>query len=263
MNDITRELRTLEWVREESLNAAGNLKRFVATETALQIVTVESLTAGMISKTLMDVPRYGAALYGGFIVYDTDAKRQMVNVLTKGVYSEKTALEMATGALQSTRATLAIAVTGDAMPDVVNLDALGVVYIAVAVQFNNIIHAQTMTLTTCTAIPEMQTLCNQWKRLRRDEFPAAQIVAMTADIIRMYTVATACRFALQFIQNLKIDLKGKNFGVAKELYDQECHSSKPLYRHLNIEAPFCNPKDESPVQQPRRRSARRQIQRYN
>ena len=55
----------------------------------LNIVTAESLTAGMIAATLVDLaPGYGSYVYGGHAVYDSDAKRQFLGVTQGDVYTE-------------------------------------------------------------------------------------------------------------------------------------------------------------------------------
>ena len=46
----------------------------------LKLVTIESLTSGMIISNLVNIPNFGGSIYGGFAVYDTDAKRRFVGV---------------------------------------------------------------------------------------------------------------------------------------------------------------------------------------
>ena len=70
----------------------------------------------MIFSTLVDVPGFGAEVYGGHAVYDTDAKRQFLNVHVPNVYSAEAADEMTRGALASGRAMVGVAVTGHAAP---------------------------------------------------------------------------------------------------------------------------------------------------
>jgi PncC family amidohydrolase len=82
----------------------------------LSVATAESLTGGLIFSTLADVPIGGKTKYGCFSVYDTDAKRVFLGVEENDVYTHKCATEMAIGVLKNSNATLAIAVTGNAMP---------------------------------------------------------------------------------------------------------------------------------------------------
>lgn len=101
----------------------------------LSVATAESLTAGLIASTLVDVPRLSGLVYGGCIVYDSDAKRVMLKVATPNVYSEACAAEMATGLLAATRASVAVAVTGHAsVATPADFDLLGVVDVGVAVR---------------------------------------------------------------------------------------------------------------------------------
>ena len=102
-------------------------------ETGLNIITAESLTAGLMASTLIDVPGMGLHVYGGFIVYDTDAKRHWLDVDTPGVYSTTTAIQMVLGALTNSRAMVAVSVTGNAMTTPENTDKLGDVFIGVAI----------------------------------------------------------------------------------------------------------------------------------
>jgi PncC family amidohydrolase len=104
----------------------------------LQLATAESLTGGMILSTLVDVPLGGAYKYGGFGVYDTDAKRLFLGVREPDVYTHACTRQMAAGVLQNSNATIAVAVSGNAMPeqglmyDDDHLKMLGEVFIAVA-----------------------------------------------------------------------------------------------------------------------------------
>jgi nicotinamide mononucleotide (NMN) deamidase PncC len=96
------------------------LKELIAksahTDRPLQVATAESLTAGLIFATLGDIPMAGAHKYGSFSVYDTDAKRMFLGVHAPDVYTHRCATEMALGVLRNSNATLAIAVSGNAMP---------------------------------------------------------------------------------------------------------------------------------------------------
>ena len=98
----------------------------------LQVCTSESLTAGMIMSTLVDIPWGGYLKYGAFAVYDTDAKRVFNKVSVDNVYTHRCAKEMAVGILKNSNASLAIAVTGNAMPLNDHVDMLGEVFIGVA-----------------------------------------------------------------------------------------------------------------------------------
>eukprot|EP00929_Paragymnodinium_shiwhaense_P039093 TRINITY_DN20565_c0_g1_i6.p1 TRINITY_DN20565_c0_g1~~TRINITY_DN20565_c0_g1_i6.p1 ORF type:complete len:208 (-),score=28.85 TRINITY_DN20565_c0_g1_i6:282-905(-) len=60
----------------------------------------------------------GALIYGGYVAYDSDAKRQFLGVGEADVYSARCAREMAERALAESRALVAVAVTGFAGPTV-------------------------------------------------------------------------------------------------------------------------------------------------
>lgn len=119
----------------EEINQAGKLLLDELKARQLNVVTAESLTAGMIVSSLVNVPNYGAYVYGGFATYDSDAKRQFLGVRVGDVYTRECSLEMAIGALLHSRALVAVAVTGKAGPvDKGDLDSLGVVDVGVSIR---------------------------------------------------------------------------------------------------------------------------------
>lgn len=97
-----------------------------------KIVSIESLTCGMIFSTLVDVPFGGVYKYGNFGVYDTKAKVQFIDLRVGDVYTHQCAKEMALGGLKNSNATIAIAVTGNSMPSYSHKDKIGEVYMAIA-----------------------------------------------------------------------------------------------------------------------------------
>ena len=85
------------------------------------IVTAESCTGGLIAGALTDVPGSSAAVFGGYITYANEAKSGMIGVdreliRAHGAVSEQVARAMAEGALRTSGAAIAIAVTGIAGP---------------------------------------------------------------------------------------------------------------------------------------------------
>jgi len=135
---IYRPSNLLEFLEIKTYDIAFDLLTSLRTYN-LNIVTVESLTAGMISKMLVDIPTFGPFIYGGFIVHDSDAKRMFVKVNTPDVYTHETAKQMAEGALDNSRAMVALAVTGKAGPFIKSdmSTALGVVHIGVSIRSTN------------------------------------------------------------------------------------------------------------------------------
>jgi nicotinamide-nucleotide amidase len=85
------------------------------------IVTAESCTGGLIAGALTDVPGSSDAVFGGYITYANEAKSGMIGVdraliRAHGAVSEQVARAMAEGALKTSGASVAIAVTGIAGP---------------------------------------------------------------------------------------------------------------------------------------------------
>ncbi len=85
------------------------------------VAAAESCTGGMISAALTDVPGSSAVVDRGFVTYTNEAKHEMLGVATElidthGAVSEEVASAMAAGALQHSRAEIAVSVTGIAGP---------------------------------------------------------------------------------------------------------------------------------------------------
>lgn len=90
--------------------------------TGRTLATAESCTGGGLSYWLTSVPGSSDWFERGFITYSNAAKIEMLGVTAQtiekcGAVSEKTALEMAEGALQHSHANLSIAITGIAGPE--------------------------------------------------------------------------------------------------------------------------------------------------
>ena len=87
----------------------------------IRIATAESCTGGMISAALTDVAGSSDVFDRGFVTYSNAAKADMLGVRKRtlaefGAVSEEVAREMADGALERSRASLAVSVTGIAGP---------------------------------------------------------------------------------------------------------------------------------------------------
>lgn len=88
----------------------------------LLLCTAESCTAGLVASSVADVPGSGSVLEISFTVYSPEAKILNLGVAaetieTCGLTSEEVATEMALGALEKSRATIALANTGKASSD--------------------------------------------------------------------------------------------------------------------------------------------------
>ncbi|MBN1777359.1 MAG: CinA family protein [Clostridiales bacterium] len=91
-----------------------------AARRGITLATAESLTAGLISATVADVPGASQILLGGVIGYALDVKRGVLQVegIDEGnVVSADCARQMAAGARRLTGAKLAVSATGVAGPD--------------------------------------------------------------------------------------------------------------------------------------------------
>lgn len=103
----------------------------------LTIATAESLTAGMLSSTLAEVPGASATLRGGVVAYSNMSKHKVLNVpadilATNGAVDAQTAKYMASGVRELFQTDLGIATTGVAGPDQSEGKAVGIVFVALA-----------------------------------------------------------------------------------------------------------------------------------
>lgn len=233
-----------EVARTESLEAAASLKK-ILTNNKLNIVTAESLTAGMIAKTLVDLPGEGACIYGGFIVYDTDAKRQFIGVDTRGVYSVLTAQQMAAGALEKSRAMVAVSVSGDAMPYPENKEVLGNIFIGVALRLSDKILVSGKHISICD-INQVKNICDAWKTLNKTatnrlsaSYAPFQYTSIIADYIRLKTTAEACKEAKLFIEDAIAS--SVIWGhLSQEPYDSLCAPSWIIEANISPNIKYVN-----------------------
>ena len=102
----------------------------------LTLATGESLTAGLVSATLAEVPGCSAVLRGGVVAYQPDVKADLLGVpqeaLAQGIVSEQVALALAQGAARVLGADIGIGTTGVAGPDPHDGQPVGTVWIAVS-----------------------------------------------------------------------------------------------------------------------------------
>jgi nicotinamide-nucleotide amidase len=88
-----------------------------ACERDLTIAAAESCTGGMLASLLTDVRGSAHAFERGFVTYSNEAKNEMLGVPMalidrEGAVSKPVAIAMAEGALEHSRANLAVAITG-------------------------------------------------------------------------------------------------------------------------------------------------------
>ena len=87
----------------------------------VMIAAAESCTGGMVAAAITDVPGASAVLDRGFVTYSNEAKIEMLGVplaliVRYGAVSGPVARAMAKGALDHSRADIAVAITGVAGP---------------------------------------------------------------------------------------------------------------------------------------------------
>jgi nicotinamide-nucleotide amidase len=87
----------------------------------LSMAVAESCTGGWICKAMTDIPGSSGCFDRGFITYSNEAKQEMLGVseatlLAHGAVSEATVREMVQGALENSRASVAVAISGIAGP---------------------------------------------------------------------------------------------------------------------------------------------------
>lgn len=104
----------------ECLDAARDLLSACRAR-SLRLATAESCTGGLIAGCLTELPGSSDVVARGYVVYDNAAKEALLGVrpttlADRGAVSERTAREMAEGALRNGQVGLAVAVTGIAGP---------------------------------------------------------------------------------------------------------------------------------------------------
>lgn len=85
------------------------------------LVTAESCTGGWVAQSITAVAGSSAWFERGFVTYSNAAKQELLGVPAQtlarvGAVSERTAIEMAEGALRASRADVSVAITGIAGP---------------------------------------------------------------------------------------------------------------------------------------------------
>ena len=88
-----------------------------ACERDLTLATAESCTGGMLASLLTDVRGVSHAFDRGFITYTNEAKNEMLGVPldlieSEGAVSREVAIAMAEGAVERSRANIALSITG-------------------------------------------------------------------------------------------------------------------------------------------------------
>ncbi|MBO0921340.1 CinA family protein [Cellulomonas sp. zg-ZUI222] len=100
------------------------------------LAVAESLTGGLVTATLVDVPGASRVLRGGVVAYATELKASVLGVdaallAARGAVDPEVAVAMAAGVRQRLGADVGLATTGVAGPDQQDGHAPGTVHVAV------------------------------------------------------------------------------------------------------------------------------------
>ena len=195
---------------EASQNAYKLIVKLMEYKNKLKLATTESLTAGLIMSTIVDIPIGGLHKYGCFGVYDTDAKRVFNSVTVEELYSHTCAKQLAIGMLKNSNASLVIAVSGNAMPYVDTLERLGEVFIGIAGYTSkggkNKIVYNTTAINACS---DNNNLCKAWVRQHKKktspggteswDYPKRIITSQVSRYVRYYTASKAYELCIDFM----------------------------------------------------------------
>lgn len=124
----------------ELLNLAVELGDYLTVQ-GKTLATAESCTGGGIAYTLTEISGSSNWFERGFVTYSNAAKMELLDVKPKtieryGAVSSETALEMVAGALNHSKAEIALAVTGIAGPTGGSLEKpVGTVFIALCQRY--------------------------------------------------------------------------------------------------------------------------------
>jgi nicotinamide-nucleotide amidase len=117
-----------------------------ATQARLRICTAESCTGGLVAALLTDIAGSSKVFERGFVTYSNNAKAEMLGVAGDvladyGAVSEPIARMMAEGALEASRANIAVSITGIAGPGGgTPMKPVGTVHVACARENRAVIH---------------------------------------------------------------------------------------------------------------------------
>lgn len=106
----------------------------------MRIMTVESMTGGAIINSLTNIPGYSDSIYGSLVVYNLDAKTQLLGEIKDSVYSLNYANQMCMDCFNKYKIDIILSITGNAN----FIDDKSVFYIGV--KYNDIISARKITL---------------------------------------------------------------------------------------------------------------------
>ena len=117
MEPRVAETETLSPVLTEEIEQATMRLLGKACERELTLATAESCTGGMLASLLTDVQGSAHAFDRGFVTYTDESKAEMLGIpldliKREGAVSKAVAIAMAEGALERSKANIALSVTG-------------------------------------------------------------------------------------------------------------------------------------------------------
>ena len=123
-------------MRKDILNIAKEIIDLANLNKAV-IASAESCTGGMLSSAITEVPGSSVIFECGFVTYSNISKMELLSVKENtlnfyGAVSEEVAGEMAIGAINNSKANLAISITGIAGPGGSNTKPEGMVCFSIA-----------------------------------------------------------------------------------------------------------------------------------
>jgi nicotinamide-nucleotide amidase len=112
---------TLQPVLPEELDRKAELLMKTVCERGIMVATAESCTGGLLASLLTDIDGAGHGFDRGFVTYEAKAKQDMLGLTPEmternQAVTSAVARAMAEGALQNSRADIALSVTGFAGP---------------------------------------------------------------------------------------------------------------------------------------------------
>ena len=123
-------------MRKDIFNIAKEIINLANLNKAV-IASAESCTGGMLSSAITEIPGSSVIFECGFVTYSNISKMELLSVKENtlnfyGAVSEEVAGEMAIGAINNSKANLAISITGIAGPGGSNTKPEGMVCFSIA-----------------------------------------------------------------------------------------------------------------------------------
>ncbi|WP_242915192.1 CinA family protein [Brevundimonas pishanensis] len=117
-------------------------------DAGVMVATAESCTGGLVAAALTEIAGSSSVVDRGFVTYSNRAKMQMLGVPEQaladhGAVSEETARAMASGAVEHSDASVAVAITGIAGPGGGSVEKpVGLVHFAAARADGRVLHIE-------------------------------------------------------------------------------------------------------------------------